>query len=96
MLDMEIKMSPGDVNVQTTSGRGHTPEELSANAVAKIISISDHADPAIKRQAEAFRDRMFQVIVHTLEQAIKSDRTTLYNEFKKQGHDDVAEILRKL
>ena len=96
MLDMEIKMFPGDVNVQTTSGRGHTPEELSANAVAKIISISDCADPAIKRQAEAFRDRMFQVIVHTLEQAIKSDRTTLYNEFKKQGHDDVAEILRKL
>ena len=28
--------------------------------------------------------------------AVKSDRTTLYNEFKKQGHGDVAEILRKL
>jgi len=96
MFDMEIKMSPGNVNVQTTSGRGHTAEELSANAVAKIISISDSADPVLKQQAEAFRDRMFQVIVHTLEQAIKSDRTTLYNEFKKQGHDDMAEILRKL
>ena len=31
-----------------------------------------------------------------LEQAVKSDRTTLYNEFKNQGHDDMAEILRKL
>ena len=96
MFDMEIKMSPGDVNVQTTSQRGHSPEELSANAVAKIISISDTADPVLKQQAEAFRDRMFYVIVHTLEQAVKSDRTTLYNEFKKQGHGDVAEILRKL
>jgi|TARA_R110000822_G_scaffold28200_1_gene83959 hypothetical protein len=96
MFDMEIKMSPGDINVQTTSGRGHTPEELSANAVAKIINISDSADPVLKQQAEAFRDRMFHVIVHTLEQAVKSDRTTLYNEFKKQGHGDVAEILRKL
>tara|TARA_R100001377_G_scaffold43655_1_gene24717 strand:+ start:952 stop:1242 length:291 start_codon:yes stop_codon:yes gene_type:complete len=96
MFDMEIKMSPGDVNVQTTSGRGHTSEELSANAVAKIISISDTADPVLKQQAEVFRDRMFYVIVDALKQAIKSDRTTLYNEFKKQGHDDVAEILRKL
>ena len=49
MFDMEIKMSPGDVNVQTTSGRGHTSEELSANAVAKIISISDTADPVLKQ-----------------------------------------------
>ena len=34
--------------------------------------------------------------IHALNQGIKSDRTTLYNEFKKQGHDDMAEILRKL
>lgn len=84
MFDMEVKMSPGDINVQTTSERGHTPEELSANAVAKIISIAQDADPVIKQQAEAFRDRMFYVIVHTLNQGIKSDRTTLYNEFKNK------------
>ena len=96
MFDMEIKMSPGNVNVKTTCGRGFTPEELSIDAVNKIISISDSADPVIKQQAEAFRERMFYVIVHTLEQAVKSDRTTLYNEFKNQGHDDMAEILRKI
>ena len=96
MFDVEVTATAGSVNVQTTSERGHTPEELSANAVAKIISISRTADPVLKQQAEAFRDRMFHVIVYTLEQAIKSDRTTLYNEFKKQGHGDMAEILRKL
>ena len=53
MFDMEVKMSSGDINVQTTSERGHTPEELSANAVAKIINISETADPIIKHQAEA-------------------------------------------
>ena len=80
MFDMEVKMSPGDISVQTTSERGHTPEELSANAVAKIINISETADPIIKNQAEAFRERMFYVIVHALKQGIKSDRTTLYLE----------------
>jgi len=96
LFNVEVTATAGSVNVQTTSERGHTPEELSANAVAKIISISGTADPVLKQQAEAFRDRMFHVIVYTLEQAIKSDRTTLYNEFKKQGHGDMAEILRKL
>ena len=96
MFDVEVNTSIGAFDVQTTENRGHTPEELALNAVKKIISIADDADPVLKQQAEAFRDRMFHVLVHTLGQAIKSDRTTLYNEFKKQGHDDVAEILRKL
>ena len=96
MFDVEVSGSVGTFEVQTTQERGHTPEELAINAVQKIISISHTADPVIKKQAEAFRERMFYVIVHTLNQAVKSDRTTLYNEFKKQGHEDVAEILRKL
>ena len=96
MFDLEVQASPVDFVVQTTENRGHTPEELASNAVQKIISIADTADPVLKQQAEAFRERMFHVIVHTLNQAVKSDRTTLYNEFKNQGHEDVAEILRKL
>lgn len=96
MFDLEVKASPGEFKVQTTENRGHTTEELAANAVAKIISISDGADPVLRQQAEAFRERIFYVMLHALDQAVKSDRTTLYNEFKKLGYDDVAEILRKL
>ena len=96
MFDVEVSASVGSFDVQTTSGRGHTPEELAKNAVAKIISISEDTDPVLKQQAEAFRERMYHVIVHTLKQAIKSDRTTLYNELLSQSHCDMAEILRKL
>ena len=96
MFDVEVSASLGNFEVQTTSGRGHTPEELAINAVTKIIIISEDTDPVLKQQAEAFRERMFYVIVQALEQAVKSDRTTLYNEFKNQGHDDMAAILRKI
>ena len=41
MFDVEVSASLGNFEVQTTSGRGHTPEELAKNAIAKIISISD-------------------------------------------------------
>ena len=96
MFDVEVSASLGNFEVQTTSGRGHTPEELAINAVTKIISISEDTDPVLKQQAEAFRERMFYIIVQALKQAVKSDRTTLYNEFKNQGHDDMAAILRKI
>ena len=59
MFDLEVKMEPGNINVQTTSERGHTSEELAANAVAKIINIADSADPVLRQQAEMFRERMF-------------------------------------
>ena len=74
MFDIEINMSPGEVNVQTTQERGHNTQELSANAVNKIISIADTADPVIRQQAQAFKERMFYVIFHTLNPIFKNDR----------------------
>lgn len=96
MFSVEVSATPGSVNVQTTEGRGMNSEEIAANAVAKIISISDTADPIIKSQAEAFRERMYWVIVAACDQSIKSDRATLFNLFKTNGHEDMAEILRTL
>ena len=84
------------VTVETTNNRGFTPEETAKRCVDKIIGISDNSHPAIRDQARAYRKEMETVIALYMKQAIKSDRTTLYNEFKKQGHDDMAEILRKL
>ena len=38
----------------------------------------------------------FQVLLGIIKQAVRSDRTTLVNEFIQQGHSDVADILRRL
>lgn len=96
MFQVEIKADTGNVGVETTQYRGFTPEEVAERAVSKIISISNGADPVIKVQAEAFRNRMYHVIVLACKDAINSDRTTLYNLFAEQGHEDMAEILRKI
>tara|TARA_R100001086_G_scaffold247545_1_gene182062 strand:- start:609 stop:899 length:291 start_codon:yes stop_codon:yes gene_type:complete len=96
MFKLKVSSSLGEVGVQTTEYRGFTPEELAQRAVEQIISISETTDPVLRLQAEAFRNRMFHIIVAALEQAVKSDRTTLYNDFVKQGHADMAEILRRL
>lgn len=96
MFSVQVTPQLGAVEVQTTSNRGMTPEEIATSAVSKIISISDSTDPVLKLQAEAFRDRVFYVIVASINQGIKSDRTSLYNVLSNQGHKDMAEILRNL
>ena len=96
MFTVDIKSDVGQVGVETTHNRGFTPDELSVDCANKIISISQSADPVLRQQAEAFKSRIYHVILGIIKQAIKSDRTTLINEFIQQGHSDIADILRRL
>ncbi len=84
------------VDVHTTTNRGFTPEEVAERCADKIISISDNADPAIKAQARAFRKHIVKVLEFYMHEAIKSDRTTVYNAIKDAGHLDLANLIRRL
>ena len=89
------QLNLGNINfeVHTTSGRGHTPEELANFALNKIMYVSKDANPLIKDQAEAFKDYIRQVLVQYLKQAVESDRTTLANKLRQAGHSDLIKIL---
>jgi len=86
----------GAATVVATSNRGLNPDELAGLALKKIMHISSGADPIIRMQAEAFKEDLRALLVRYFEQAQKSERTTLYNLFKSQGHEDMAQIIRKL
>lgn len=96
MFTMDVGMSAGSVSVETTEYRGFTPEEIAKRACEKIISISEGTDPVLKAQAEAFKQRMYYVIVQACQDAILSNQTTLHNMLSKQGHEDMADIIRRL
>ena len=81
MFKMSVESNLGDVVVKTTERRGLSPEELAERAVEQIVSVSSSVDPIVRQQAEAFRNRIYHVILGIIKQAIKSDRTTLINEF---------------
>ena len=96
MFKLAVDSSIGDVVVKTTEHRGLSPEELAERAVEQIVSVSSSVDPIVRQQAEAFKNRIYHVVLGIIKQAIKSDRTTLMNEFIQQGHPDIADILRRL
>ena len=84
------------MKVVTTQNTGLPIEHWANRCVEKIILVSEDSDSIIKQQAIEFREKIRGVLIHYMTNAIKSDRTTLYNLFIKQGHKDMAEILRRL
>jgi hypothetical protein len=86
----------GSVFVQTTSGRGFTPEEVAERCLNKIIAVSEDANPVIREQADAFKNQLRAVLVFYMKQAISSDRTTVYNALLSAGQKDLAETIRRL
>lgn len=84
------------VTVKTTENRGFSPDEVAERCVEKLISVSDTAHPALRDQAHAFQRHMKKVVAFYMREAIKSDRTTIYNALCDAGHPDLAEALRRL
>jgi len=83
----------GSVMVMTTEGRGFTPEEVAERALDKIIYVGSNAHPAIRDQAEAFKDSIRGVLVYYMHEAIRSHNVTLVNKFTQAGHPELIPIL---
>src|SRR5210317_1537142 len=95
-LNVNTPQNEQVVLVNTTKGRGFTPEELSEQCVQKLISVSDTAPPAIRDQARAYQKHVETLVAFYMRQAIRSDRTTVYNALKDAGHPDLANLIRRL
>ena len=96
MFSLKTDIEIGNLGVTTTDHKGHSVEEVAEMATNKIVSISDNADPMVKAQAHAFRDRTKMVIAYYIQEGIKNHICTVCNELEKQGHKDLANIIRRL
>ena len=86
----------GKVDVHATEGKGHDPEFWAAQATKKICDISIDAPEHVKAQAVAFQNQIYTVILYTIKNAIESRDTTLINLLIKQGHEEMAKIIKEL
>ena len=84
------------VNVMTTEGRGHTPEEVALRCVNKLISVSDSAPQEIRDQALAYRAALLKVVTAYMKEAVTNDRLTVYNALVEAGHPQLAAAIQKL
>lgn len=83
----------GTVLVHTVSYRGFTPEELAEQALNKIIYVGDQSHPAIRDQANAYRENIRGVLTFYMKRAIQSNNTTLANRLREAGHPELVKLL---
>ena len=83
----------GQITAVSVSGRGFTPEEVAEMALDKIIYIGENSHPALRDQAEAFRDQIRTVLVKYMRQAVISHNTTLANKLRDAGHPELIKLL---
>lgn len=95
MSDMSILfgVEVGNVMVMTTHNRGFTPEEIAERALDKIVYVGSQSHPAIRDQAEAFKDSIRKVLVFYMHEAVRSHNTTIANKLNNVGHPELASIL---
>ena len=86
----------GQVTIAATEYKGHDPEYWAEQATNRIVSVGGNCHPVIAEQAEAFKETVETLVCFYIKEAIRSDRTTLIAELSKQGHEDMAEILRRV
>ena len=86
----------GNALVFTSDNGGHSPEDMAEMALNKIMIVSDTAPPVIRDQAYAHRQRLKEVLIYYMNKMCQSERTTLWALMKQQGHEDMAEIIRRL
>ena len=96
MFDASGNSEIGEVAVFTSTDRGHSPEEMAEMALNKIMLVSEDAPPVIREQALAYKDRLKDILIFYMNRMAQSERTTIWALMKKQGHDDIAEIIRRL
>jgi|TARA_R100001163_G_C5063388_1_gene200668 hypothetical protein len=86
----------GGVTVMTSENGGHSPEQIADLALNKIMMVSENAPPVIRDQAIAHREKLREILIYYMNKMAQSERTTLWALFNKQGHGDMAEIIRRL
>jgi len=96
MFSVDVTSNLGSVGVKTTQNKGLSPEYWTERIMERLVSVSENADPMVKAQAEAFKDTIQTVVLLYMKQAIASDRATVAGLLEKQGHKEMADIIRRL
>ena len=86
----------GLVEIATQQYRGHAPEFWAEKCTARICGISENAEAHVRQQAEAYRLAIYSTILYYIKESINSERCTMRNILEKQGHNDLATILKEL
>lgn len=86
----------GNVKVLTTSGRGHSADEIADLFTERAVRFSlENAPEPLKQQAIAFRENLRNIAREYIMMAMRSERTTVCNLLREAGALDLAKAVER-
>ena len=95
MFDISMG-SVGAVDVITSDNGGLSNDQIADMAANKIIYISDEAPEPIRLQAEAFKDRVRNLVQYYVELARREERATICAKVREAGQLELAKAIGRL
>ena len=96
MLDIDISANVGAALVYTSENQGHSPAQMAEMALSKMILVAEDANPLIRDQAIEYQKQLREILIYYMKKMAASERTTIWALMRSQGHEDMAEIIRRL
>lgn len=82
--------------IKTSNYGGLSADDIAEICTNKIMSVSETAPPEIREQAKFFKNQLYETVKLHVLQAMESEREKCVQTCIKGGHDEVANILRRL
>lgn len=95
MFELNVA-SVGTISVVTSDNGGLSNDQIADMAASKIIYISDEAPEPIRLQAEAFKDRVRNLVQYYVELARKEERATICAQVREAGQHELANAIGRL
>ena len=93
----ELKASPvPPVYVETSDNGGLSADQITELCCRKIVYVSDEAPPAIKQQAEEYKERIASIVHLYVERAMRSERDRCIQIAVNGGYKELADLLRRV
>lgn len=96
MISVSGQMDINNVSVQTSDSGGLSNEQIADLCLDKILSVSSSAPEPIREQALIFREQVKAALLHYIEFTKSQERATICSVLRDAGHNDIAELIRRL
>jgi 2-keto-4-pentenoate hydratase/2-oxohepta-3-ene-1,7-dioic acid hydratase in catechol pathway len=84
------------VTVKTSTEGGLSSEQVAELCCNKIIHVGENLAPEVREQAEAYRNKLQEVIFHYIQHAVRAERDRCVYAAVSGGYDELANLLRSL
>ena len=86
----------GFVSIVTSDNGGLSNDQIADMAAEKIMYISAEAPEPIRLQAEAFKDKVRNLVQYYVELARKEERATICAKVREAGQLELAKAIGRL